>query len=425
MNAISKNSSVLIIGAGVIGMTTAYALAKRGVQVTVIERESAPAELCSFGNAGIMSLGHTKAWAGPDAIRTFAQAATGRNPAIKFTHFFDPALWRWGISFLANCPSGAHKRNSDKIAQICYYSRELVQKMAADLNISASLKYDGGLYVFQDKAQFDQYVATVGQLEGADYQVLDRDELLNIEPGLKRMANLAGGLFSPRDAVGDCRTFVQSAGKALLSRKNVSFEFDTTVSRILTKGRKVLGVRTDRGDFHADAIVVTAGLETPDLCRDLGINPRMYPVKGYSGTWPILSPECVPKFPMVDETELLAIANYGDRLRVTAIAEFAGQNRELVKERLMALRDYVDRSFGDAVDQNNASFWAGLRPVTPSGAPYIGQLKNNSGIWINAGHGPLGWTMSFASAELLAQKMLNLPLKLQHVSATCRGLVSI
>jgi D-amino-acid dehydrogenase len=172
-------------------------------------------------------------------------------------------------------------------------------------------------------------------------------------------------------------------------------------------------------------VVLATGVETPDLTRPLGFAPAIYPVKGYSGTWRITDPAGVPTLPFVDETELLAVANYGDRLRVTAIAEFAGRDRSLPADRVKLLDAYVRRSFGAAVDLDHPEFWTGLRPTTPAGPPYLGRVRRFENLWINAGHGQLGWTMSLGAAEILAQAMAGEPPALRDVSSRARWLEAL
>ena len=280
--------------------------------------------------------------------------------------------------------------------------------------------HDGALYLFQDKAQFRSYAAKVSS--GHEIEVLDRAALIALEPSLAAMGErLAGGLRSHIDSVGDCHLFTGRTGE-WLNREGIEFRYETTVTGFKHKTGRIAAVETSTGPISCDAVVLATGTETPDLTRALGFVPNIYPVKGYSGTWRITDPAGVPRLPFVDETELLAVSNYGDRLRVTAIAEFAGRDRSLPAERLQLLDDYVRRNFPTGVDLMTPEFWAGLRPTTPAGPPYLGRVRAYDNLWINAGHGQLGWTMSLGSAEILAQAMTGETPALTGVSATAKWL---
>ncbi|MDF2140903.1 FAD-dependent oxidoreductase [Paenirhodobacter sp. CAU 1674] len=418
-----QDDPIVVIGAGVIGTMTARALAKRGRRVTVIERLPGPAQLCSRGNAGIMAVGHAKAWAEPAAIPALGQALLGRAPGIRVTRLMDPALWRWGVEFLRHCTTAANKVNTDKERRLSRYSRDMLQAAEAEMGLPAATWHAGALYLFQDAAQFRNYAAKVGA--GAEITALSRDDLIAREPGLAAMRDrLAGGLLSRIDSVGDCHLFTGRTA-AWAAENGVEFRYDTDVTGFARANGRITAVQTDAGPIACAGVVLATGVETPDLTRPLGFAPAIYPVKGYSGTWRITDPAGVPKLPFVDETELLAVANYGDRLRVTAIAEFAGRDRSLPADRVKLLDAYVRRSFGAAVDLDHPEFWTGLRPTTPAGPPYLGRVRRFENLWINAGHGQLGWTMSLGAAETLAQAMAGEPPALRDVSSRARWLEAL
>ncbi|WP_145927882.1 FAD-dependent oxidoreductase, partial [Bradyrhizobium neotropicale] len=201
---------IIVIGAGVAGIMTAYALAKRGLNVAVIDALSGPAEMCSRANAGIIAVGHAKAWAGPGAPAAMINAFAGRDPSVKVTRLTDPTLWRWGVEFLLNCSPSAHRRNTDKLQRLSRYSRDLAAAAEVEMNLPAEIRHQGGLYLFQDKAQFSTYVASIEDHGDGSVEVLGRDALIAREPGLSGMSGrLVGGLFSATDSVGDCRLFTQ------------------------------------------------------------------------------------------------------------------------------------------------------------------------------------------------------------------------
>ncbi|WP_460275638.1 FAD-dependent oxidoreductase [Celeribacter sp. ULVN23_4] len=413
----------VVIGAGVVGIMTARALHKRGQAVTVIDRLGGPAEFCSRGNAGLMAVGHAKAWAEPSAIPSMVRAFLGREPSVKISKFMDPALWRWGVEFLTQCSSSANRENTRKLQNLARMSRDMLLPAETEMGLPVDTWHDGALYLFQDTAQFKSYAAKVGS--GHEIEVLDREALIAMEPGLAGMGErLTGGLRSHIDSVGDCHLFTGRTGD-WLSRDGIEFRYETSVTGFSHKNGRISAVETCAGPISCTNVVLATGTETPDLTRPLGFAPNIYPVKGYSGTWRITDPAGVPQLPLVDETELLAVSNYGDRLRVTAIAEFAGRDRSLPDNRIKLLDDYVRRNFPTGVDLDTPEFWAGLRPTTPAGPPYLGQVRAYDNLWINAGHGQLGWTMSLGSAEVLAQAMTGETPTLSDVSATAKWLKAL
>ncbi|SFJ23154.1 FAD-dependent oxidoreductase [Celeribacter neptunius] len=426
---------VVVIGAGVVGVLTAYSLAKRGRSVTVIDRAPAPAELCSRANAGILAVGHAKAWAGPAARGSILRALAGREPGVAITRLMDIALWRWGAEFLRNCSARAHAANSAKLQRLSRYSRALTKRIEADLDLPSELRHDGGLYLFQNQAQFAAHSASLGKdgSHGMDGHGEDRamkalppEALSGKDPALAQLPmHLAGGLFSPLDSVGDCHAFTRRVAAALAERPGVSFRFGVNVTGFERHGARLDTVLTDQGPVQAEAVVLATGVDTPTLSRSLGVRPKIYPVKGYSGTWKILDDTRIPHLPFIDETALMAVASYGGRLRVTALAEFAGHDTSLPEARRKLLQDYVAGTFGDAVDLDRAEFWTGLRPSTPAGPPYLGRVRKIDNLWINAGHGQLGWTMAAGCAELLAARLTGDQTEIDTVSSTAPWLDAI
>ncbi|WP_417262510.1 FAD-dependent oxidoreductase [Celeribacter sp.] len=418
-----QQDRTIVIGAGAVGIMTARALMLRGKTVTVIDRLSGPAEFCSRGNAGLMAVGHAKAWAEPAALPAMMRALMGREPSVKISKLLDPALWRWGMEFLTQCTSRANAANTRKLQRLARMSRDMLLPAETAMGLPRETRHDGALYLFQDKTQFQSYAAKIGS--GQEIEVLDPSALIELEPGLAGMRDrLAGGLRSHIDSVGDCHLFSARTG-ARLDREGIAFRYDTKVTGFTCKNQRISAVETDAGPMECTDVVLATGVETPDVTRSLGFVPNIYPVKGYSGTWRITNPGAVPQLPFVDETELLAVSNFGDRLRVTAIAEFAGRDLSLPEKRITLLKEYVQRNFGTGVDLDHPEFWTGLRPTTPAGPPYLGRVRAYDNLWINAGHGQLGWTMSLGSAELLAQAMTGETPVLSGVSATAKWLAAL
>ncbi|WP_339694323.1 FAD-dependent oxidoreductase [Celeribacter baekdonensis] len=422
----ARTPPFVIIGCGIVGVLTAYALAKRGKSVCVVDRASQPAQMCSYANAGILAVGHAKSWAGPGAIGSIGRAMFGHEPGVKVTRLADPALLRWGASFLVHCSHKAHLSNTAKLQKLSRYSRDLTKSIEADLGLTPELRHDGGLYLFQDEAQFAAYSSALERSGEGGFQVLGRQDLIAREPSLAGRADqFAGGIFSPYDSVGDCRLFASRVATALIEKFDVNFQFETNVSGFERRDNRIRAVLTDTGPIPAEAVILTTGADTPALMRPLGVAPHIYPVKGYSGSWRILDDARIPTLPFVDETALMAVAAYGGQLRVTALAEFAGFDRSLPDDRTALLRDYVACTFGDAVDADSADFWSGLRPSTPAGPPYLGRIRKFENLWINAGHGQLGWTMAAGCADLIAERITGHDVDVEGVSATARWLEEI
>ena len=411
---------IVIIGAGVIGVISAQALAALGQRVIVLDRAEGPAQVCSRANAGIIAVGHAQSWAGPDAIGMLMAALAGREAGVRVTRLGDPALWRWGLAFLRNCTRARHGANTDRLGRLAAFSRDHLREIARDLGLEDLLRHEGGLYLYDDGEALARAAGAHGPHQ---MEALDRAALFDREGALAQAEDrFAGALFSARDSVGDCHVFTQSAAQALTARASVEFRYDSAVSELKTEGGRVTGVQVGSETITASQVLLATGVETPELTRPLGIAPLIYPVKGYSGTWALRDPARLPALPYIDEAAHMAVAVYGGQLRVTAFAEFAGQDRSLPPERIAVLKDYVTRNFGAAVELDRASFWAGLRPTTPAGPPYLGQLRGFDNLWINAGHGTLGWTLSAGCGALIAQAMTGGTPELRKVSAHARWL---
>ena len=378
--------------------------------------------MCSRANAGIIALGHAHAWAEPKAIISIFRALLGREPAIRITKLLDPMLWRWGLSFLRYCTPSAHHANSTKLLRLSLLSSELLASIETEMQLPREIRHQGGLYLYKNAHQFKQQLAA---LEGnTSLEVLDPQQLIAYEPWLAGMQDqLVGGVLSPADAVGDCYQFANRCYQYLAQTGQVAFLFNTTVTGFERRANQLTAVRSDIGDIPCQQVVLASGIETGDVTSSLGFKPLIYPVKGYSGSWKILDDARIPKIPFVDESEFLAVGSYSGILRVTATAEFAGRDSTLPEERLALIKNYVQRYMGDAVDLKTPQFWTGMRPTTPAGAPYLGRVKHIDNLWLNAGHGQLGWTMSMGCAETIAQLISGEQASLSDVSIQAPWLV--
>ncbi|SDX96584.1 D-amino-acid dehydrogenase [Ruegeria halocynthiae] len=413
-----------MIGAGVVGVATAYHLAQQGHQVLVLDQASTPAAMCSFANAGIIAVGHASSWAGPAAPRQLLRAVLGQEPSVKLSRCMDADMWRWGLKFLRNCTTISHRRNSDAMAMLSRHGRDALQQMEAKVGLTFDQSHDGVYYLYTSSTQ---YAARLKGNTGADtgFTPHDAATLMKLDPALRAFdGRLQGGLISSVDSKGDCQKFTTGLVEWLTAKGNVSFHFGTTVTGFASRGMDVSAVLTDKGRFACDHVVIAAGTETPKLTASFGVRPLIYPVKGYSATYPILDASRIPVRPFIDETSLLAVTRLGDRLRVTAIAEFAGYDRTVTADRVAYLDTYVDQHFSGAVDVAQAEHWAGLRPTTPSGRPYLGRLRQTSNVWLNAGHGQLGWTMAAGAGEIMAAMISGNPNNAAQVSETAHWLTA-
>lgn len=408
---------VVVIGAGVVGTMTALSFARQGYNVVVIDRANGPAEICSQANAGILGICHATPWASPEAIPTMIRAALGRAPGIRLTNPLDPKLVPWGLSFLKNCTPAAYKTNAEKLRRLSLYSRNMLAVTEAEMGLPKETRHDGGLYLFQDKEQFQHFAKEFK--DNDNFEILTPNDIIRLDSGLAEIAKtLTGAIFSKVDSVGDCRQFTQRTCAYLREKNLVDFRFDETVTGFEHAGGQITTVVTDKERIQPASVIIASGVKAPELCKPLGFTPQIYPVKGYSGTWQITNPSHAPRLPYIDETELVAVANYNDTsLRITTLAEFNGLDTSMKEEQLQILKDYVLRYYKKAVDFDSVKFWCGHRPATPAGPPYLGRIKKFDNLWINAGHGQLGWTIAQGCGELLVQKYQGKPLDMENVSS--------
>ena len=397
---------IVILGAGVIGVTSAWYLAQAGHEVTVVDRQSAPARETSFANAGEVSPGYSAPWAAPGiplkAIRWMFQ----RHAPLVVQPKPDLAKLSWLARMLMNCTPEAYKVNKARMVRLAEYSRDCLEGLREETGIRYDERTKGTLQVFRKEAQVEAAGKDIAVLRegGVAFEVLDRDGCLAVEPGLRGAAGeIVGGLRLPGDETGDCFLFTTRLAE-LAAEAGVRFRWNTGVERLLVEGGRVRGAVTSEGELRADAVVVALGSHSPALVRPLGMNLPVYPVKGYSLTLPILEEGIAPVSTVMDETYKVAITRLGDRIRVGGLAEIAGFDLSLRERRKATLLHSVEGLFGGAGDAARASFWCGLRPMTPDGTPVVGRTPV-AGLWLNTGHGTLGWTMAAGSGRLLADLM--------------------
>ncbi|GLK84846.1 D-amino acid dehydrogenase [Ancylobacter defluvii] len=394
---------IVVLGAGVIGVTTAWYLAKSGHQVTVLDRQTSPALETSFGNAGEVSPGYSSPWAAPGIPMKAVKWLFMKHAPLIIRPMADAATWRWVMAMLRNCTAERYAVNKGRMVRIAEYSRDCLAELRTETGIHYDERMQGTLQVFRDQKQLDGIGKDIEVLkaDGVPFNVLDPAGCVTAEPGLAPVKHkIVGGLQLPGDETGDCFKFTNALHK-LCEDAGVVFRFGVDIRRLKYERDRIVAVETSLGDVEADAYVLALGSYAPALVKPLGLDLPVYPVKGYSITVPIVDEARAPVSTVMDETFKVAITRLGDRIRVGGMAEIAGFNLDLPPARRATLEHSVEDLFGGAGDQKRATFWTGLRPMTPDGTPVIGPTRYGN-LYINGGHGTLGWTMSCGSGKVMA-----------------------
>jgi D-amino-acid dehydrogenase len=394
---------IAILGGGVIGVTSAYYLARAGHDVTLVDRQPGPALETSFANAGEISPGYASPWAGPGMISKAIKWMLMNHPPLILRPAIDPAMLRWLVAMLGNCNASAYAINKARMVRLAEFSRDELMRLRAETGINYDERALGTLQLFRTQKQIDGSAKDIAVLQesGVPCEILDRAGCIAVEPGLAATADkFLGGLRLPNDETGDCFKFT-NALRDLATTAGVTFRFDTTIERIEIEAGKVAAVRTGRGAIMADRYLLALGSYAAAMLSPLGIRLPVYPVKGYSITAQILDPDRAPVSTLMDETYKIAITRLGDRIRVGGMAQISGFDLSLPEKRRETLAFSVADLFPGAADLVGASFWSGLRPMTPDGTPIIGRSRI-SNLFLNCGHGTLGWTMACGSAHVIA-----------------------
>ena len=394
---------VLVLGAGVIGTTSAYYLAKAGHEVTVLDRQPGAGLETSYANAGELSYGYASPWAGPGIPVKAIKWLLMQDGPLVLRPKLDPRMWIWGLQLLANCTERAYAINKGRMVRVAEYSRDQMIALRAETGLQFDGRQQGTLQLFRVQKQLDHAADDIAVLEqyGVPYEVLDPKGCVAAEPGLAASTvPFVGGLRLPNDDTGDCKMFTEGLA-ALAAGLGVDFRHGVHIDHVAVSGGAVTGVVTDKGEITADAYVMALGSYSPLMLRPLGINLPVYPIKGYSLTVPIVDEAMAPVSTVMDETYKVATTRLGDRIRVGGTAEIAGYDTTLHASRRGPLDRSLRELFPQAGDASRASFWCGLRPMTPDGTPVLGRSKLGN-LYLNTGHGTLGWTMAAASGRVLA-----------------------
>lgn len=397
---------VIVLGSGVIGVTSAYYLAQQGASVTVLDRQTGPAEETSFGNAGQVSPGYSTPWAAPGIPFKAVKWMFQHHAPLAVN--LDGSMWQlqWMAQMLKNCNAQHYAINKERMVRVAEYSRDCLRQLRQYTGIRYENRSKGTLQLFRKDAQLDAVQRDIEVLKesGVEYELLDRDGLARVEPALAAAKDkLVGGLHLPNDETGDCYLFTNALAK-LAQEMGVDFQFNQNVEKLLVEGNEIKGVLVNGKVLTADRYVLAFGSYSREFLKPLHLDLPVYPVKGYSLTVPIVDPAMAPQSTVLDETYKIAITRFDQRIRVGGMAELSGFNLGLNQDRRATL-EMVTKDLFPGGDLPQASFWTGLRPMTPDSTPIIGGTRYKN-LFLNTGHGTLGWTMACGSGKLISDLVM-------------------
>jgi D-amino-acid dehydrogenase len=406
---------IVVLGAGIIGISTAWYLLEQGHEVTVVDRQDEAALETSFANGAQISVSFCEPWANAGAPFKVAKWLLRDDSPLLFRPKLDPRQWLWGLSFLTQCTNAAFERNVEQLVQLGSYSHASLKMLVAQTGIEYDRLERGILHFFSSQADFEAGAAgaEIMRRHGVDRRILNRAEVLQVEPALSHFgARIHGGTFTPSDESGDARVFTQKLAQLCIER-GATFLYGHDVLALSRRGQQVDQVQVanrttgEKRNLPADAFVAALGSYTPALLRPLGEFLNIYPAKGYSATLRLKRPEAASVVSLLDDTRKIAISRLGDHVRIAGTAELAGFDTRLdsatAKLRCAALVSRYEELFPGVADTTERNYWTGLRPSTPTNIPYIGRSRKASNVWINAGHGTLGWTHGAGSGRALAE----------------------
>lgn len=398
---------VIVLGSGVIGVASAYYLAQQGAEVTVLDRQAGPAEETSFGNAGQISPGYSTPWAAPGIPFKAVKWMFQHHAPLAIN--LDGSMWQlqWMAQMLKNCNPQSYAVNKERMMRVAEYSRDCLRELRKDTGINYENRAKGTLQLFRKEAQMEAVQRDISVLQecGVSYELLNGNELGRVEPALANAQDkLVGGLHLPNDETGDCYLFTNALAQ-IAKELGVNFQFNQNVEKLIVEGDEIKGVQVNGKILTADRYVLAFGSYSRDFLKPLDLQLPVYPVKGYSLTIPIVDPAFAPQSTVLDETYKIAITRFDQRIRVGGMAELSGFNLGLNEDRRATLQ-MVTQDLFPGGDMAQASFWTGLRPMTPDSTPIIGATRFKN-LFLNTGHGTLGWTMACGSGKLISDIVLN------------------
>lgn len=398
---------VIVLGSGVIGVASAYYLAQQGAEVTVLDRQAGPAEETSFGNAGQISPGYSTPWAAPGIPFKAVKWMFQHHAPLAIN--LDGSMWQlqWMAQMLKNCNPQSYAVNKERMMRVAEYSRDCLRELRKDTGINYENRAKGTLQLFRKEVQMEAVQRDISVLQecGVSYELLNGNELGRVEPALANTQDkLVGGLHLPNDETGDCYLFTNALAQ-IAKELGVNFQFNQNVEKLIVEGDEIKGVQVNGKVLTADRYVLAFGSYSRDFLKPLDLQLPVYPVKGYSLTIPIVDPAFAPQSTVLDETYKIAITRFDQRIRVGGMAELSGFNLGLNEDRRATLQ-MVTQDLFPGGDMAQASFWTGLRPMTPDSTPIIGATRFKN-LFLNTGHGTLGWTMACGSGKLISDIVLN------------------
>lgn len=400
---------IVVLGSGVVGTATAYYLAQAGAEVTVLDRQPGPALETSYANAGQVSPGYSTPWAAPGIPLKAMKWLFQRHAPLSIRPDGSLFQLRWMAAMLANCTADRYAVNKERMMRLAEYSRDCLRGLRASTGIEYEARTQGTLQLFRTQAQLDAAQRDIAVLEecGVPYELLDRDHLVNAEPALAATKHkLTGGLRLPNDETGDCQLFTTRLMEMARSL-GVDFRYDVAVEGLCVDGDRITGVRVGEQVLTADRFVLAFGSYSRGFLAPLGLDIPVYPLKGYSLTIPLVDESRAPVSTVLDETYKVAVTRFDQRIRVGGMAELSGFDLGLNPRRRETLELVVGDLFPGGGDLPKAEFWTGLRPMTPDGTPIVGATPYRN-LFLNTGHGTLGWTMACGSGKLVSDLVLGM-----------------
>jgi len=394
---------VVVLGAGVVGVTAAWFLRESGHDVLVLERQAAAGMETSFANGGQISVSHAEPWANPGAIRKIFKWLGRDDAPLLFRLRADPQQWLWGLKFLLECLPGRSRRNIVQLVRLGLYSRTTLQALRRQTGLQYDQLERGILHLYAERRDFEAAARTAELMRdlGVDRVAKTVDECIAIEPALRTArSGIAGGTYAASDESGDAHVFTQQLA-VLCAQRGVRFEYGSTVERIVAEGDRVAGVQVAGKLVRGDAYIVALGSYSPLLLRPIGVRLPIYPAKGYSVTLPVKDPVAAWTVSLSDEAHKLVFSRLGGRLRIAGTAELTGYDTSINEVRCRAILQRTMELFPQAGDASRAEFWAGLRPATPGNIPCIGRTRY-ANLFLDTGHGTLGWTHACGSGRAIA-----------------------
>lgn len=397
----------LVLGGGVVGVTTAYFLARAGHEVTVLEEREGLGLEATAGNAGIIAPGHSFAWASPRAPRMLWQSLRGAETAIRVRLTADPRLYAWGLRFLRECTSARARRNTLIKLRLCQYSQSVLDEVVRAESLEYHAIHKGALYLHRDPVELEAGIKKMALLaeHGQKQEILDASGVARLEPAFEPVKDrIAGAIRDLGDSSGDSRVFVEELARVARDKHAVTIKLGTRVLGLRADRERIAGVVTSGGVLSADNYVLALGVGAPIVARTASVSLPIYPAKGYSSTFPLKAGGLAPTISGVDEQWLVGWSRLGDRLRLTSTAEFAGYDWGWTGRDFNNILRLARDLFPDAADYDRGEYRACLRPMTPDGPPLLG-LGRHRNLFFNCGHGHMGWTMACGTARIVTDLM--------------------